>query len=206
MSDQGLVRTYWPVALRPPFDALFAIDDAMRDVVARSTEPALGAIKLAWWRERLEELDQGIVLAEPRLRAVAEELVPRGVTGAMLAGLEDGWVTLLEEERDIERVGARGVKFFEIGARLLGATDPRIDPAGRLFAYEQVARLGLMPGYYPMEEMHMLARHRFPARLRPLTALARLAARDARQSPKLEPEATPGRAFSLLGHRLTGRI
>ena len=44
----------------------------------------------------------------------------------------------------------------------------------------------------------MLAGHRFPRRLRPLTALARLAARDVKQAPAIEPEATPGRAARLL--------
>jgi phytoene synthase len=97
LRDRDLVRLYWPVELRPAFDALFDIDDAMADVVVRSTQPALGAIKLAWWRERLEELDQGKVPAEPRLQAAAAELLPRGISGAELAGLEDAWSALLEQ-------------------------------------------------------------------------------------------------------------
>ena len=52
----------------------------------------------------------------------------------------------------------------------------------------------------------MLARHRFPRPLRPITALARLAARDAKQGPAIEPEATPGRAAALLSHRLFGTV
>ena len=47
MRDRDLVRLYWPVELRPAFDALFAIDDAMADVVASSTQPALGAFYVA---------------------------------------------------------------------------------------------------------------------------------------------------------------
>jgi len=93
-----LVRLYWPAELRPAFDALFAIDDAMADVVVRSTEPRLAAIKLAWWRERLEELDDGKVPAEPRLQAAAEHLLSRGVTGAELSRLEDGWLMALQTE------------------------------------------------------------------------------------------------------------
>src|SRR5215210_353370 len=95
--DRDLVRLHWPVELRPAFDALFDIDDAMGAVVARATEPALAAIKLAWWREQLEELDQGKVPAEPRLRAAAAELVRRGIKGAELTALEAGWATLLDE-------------------------------------------------------------------------------------------------------------
>jgi 15-cis-phytoene synthase len=178
----------------------------MADVVARSTEPALGAIKLAWWRERLQELDQEIVPAEPRLQAAAAELLPRGISGAALAELEDGWATLLEEEPDVERVGTAGAHLFHLAARLLGASHPLIDPAGRLYGYENVARRGLMRMHWPMDELYQLSTHPFPKRLRPLTGLAALAARDARRAPPLEPQGTPGRAFALFRHRLTGRL
>jgi hypothetical protein len=55
-------------------------------------------------------------------------------------------------------------------------------------------------------ELQQLSTHRFPKRLRPLTGLAALAARDARRSPPFEPEATPGRSWALIRHRLTGKI
>ena len=206
MKDRDLVRLYWPVELRPAFDALFGIDDALAEVVTSSTQPALGAIRLAWWREALERLDTNPPPPEPTLQAAAAELLPRGISGKELAGLEDGWATLLDEEPDIERVGERGARLFAIGAKLLGADDEHLDPAGRLYAYELVRRRNLIPAPYPTEEMHMLARHRFPRALRPLTALARLAARDAKQSPALEPEAMPGRAAALLTHRLFGMV
>ena len=206
LTDRDLVRLYWPAELRPAFDALFAIDDALAEVVTSSTEPALGAIRLAWWREALQRLDVNPPPPEPRLRAAAEELLPRGVTGAMLAKLEDGWTTVLEEEPDIERVAERGEKLFDIGARLLGGSDVLVPVAGRLHGYGSVFRRRLFPRHWPMEEMHQLYRHRFPRSLRPLTALARLAVRDAKQSSSVEPEATPGRAAALLSHRLFGIV
>ena len=204
--DRDLVRHYWPVELRPAFDALFGIDDALAEVVMSSTQPALGAIRLAWWREALERLDRNSPPPEPTLQAAATELLPRGVTGAMLGELEDGWATLLDEEPDIERVADRGEKLFAIGARLLGTDDKLVIVAGRLYACESVFRTGQFPAHWPMEEMHQLYRHRFPRGLRPLTGLARLAARDAKRRPNKEPEATPGRAAALLVHRLSGRV
>jgi len=173
-------------------------------VVARATEPALGAIKLAWWRERLEELDQGVVPAETRLRTAAAELLPRGIRGADLAGLEDGWATLLDEEPDVERLLERGARLFALGGRLLGASDPLLNAAGRLYAYESYRSSGSAPLHWPTEELHRLSAHRFPKPLRPLTALAALAARDARRRV-FEPEATPGRSWTLIRHRLTGK-
>jgi phytoene synthase len=206
VSDRDLVRLYWPIELRPAFDALFGIDDALAEVVATSTQPALGAIRLAWWREALERLDIITPPPEPRLQAVASELLPRGISGKELAALEDGWAALLDEQPDLDRVGRRGSFLFVIGAKLLGGSDPRLEAAGRQFAVGQLARQGLMAPQLPREEMKQLSGYRFPSALRPLTALARLAARDVKRAQEIEPEATPGRAVALLSHRLFGTV
>ena len=204
--DRDLVRLYWPAELRPAFDALLDLDDAMAAVVARDTEPAMAAIKLAWWRERLEEIDEGQVPAEPRLRRVAAELLPRGVRGVDLAELTDGWATLLDQEPEVERVAAGGAKLFAIAARLLGAADPLTEPAGRLYGRVNAARRGLTAPASPSDDLKQLSARRVPKRLRPLTALAALAARDLRHPSRLEPETTPGRSWALIRHRMTGRI
>jgi phytoene synthase len=185
---------------------LFGIDDALADVVTSSTQPALGAIRLAWWREALERLDTGSPPPEPRLQAAASQLIPKGIDGTALGALEDGWATLLDEQPDRERIARRGSLLFEIAAKLLGGSDARLAAAGRLFAIEQVVRKHLLAPDHRIEEMRDLAGHRFQPRLRPLTALARLAARDARQSAGIEPEATPGRAVALVSHRLFGTV
>ena len=188
--------------MRPAFDALFDIDDAMADVVAQATQPALGAIKLAWWRERLEELDQGKVPAEPRLRAVAVELLPRRIAGHALAELEQGWATLFQADPDIGAVGNRGAKLFAMAAQLLGSSDREVSAAGRAYAFQQVQRRDLLASPLPENDFPDVA---YPAALRPLTVLGALAARDARRAGR-EPEATPGRALAMLRHRLSGRI
>ena len=201
MRDRDLVRLYWPVALRPAFDALFGIDDALGDVVASSTQPALGAIRLAWWRDALERLDTNPPPAEPRLQAVAAELLPRGVSGVDLARISEGWAALFDEERDVEAIGARGAALFAVGARLLGSDDPQVAEAGRYYAIADVARRGLAP-VLP----NTIAPLRFARALRPLTGLARLGARDLRHGEPFEPEATPSRAAALLHHRWFGTI
>ena len=177
----------------------------MAEVVANSTQPALGAIRLAWWREALQRLDQHPPPAEPRLKAAAAELLPRGVTGAALARLEGGYATLLDEEPDSERLGEGGEALFAIGATLLGADDAMLPLAGRLHFHARAARHGLAA--FPADlGIAKLAGHRFPRILRPLTALARLASRDASKAPRLEPEATPARAAALLAHRWSGVV
>lgn len=197
--DRDLVRLHWPVELRPAFDALFAIDDAMAEVVASATQPALAAIKLAWWREALEKLDNAPPPGEPRLQAVAEHLQPRSVNGAELGGLEDGWLTLLEEEPDQERIRKRGELLFALAARLLGQPSANIGEAGAIWAEADAARRFGRP--LPRTASKLAG----DRRLRPITALTALAMRDIRRGNDLEAEATPGRAWTLLRHRITGR-
>ena len=112
----------------------------MAEVVASSTQPALGAIRLAWWREALERLDHHRPPPEPRLQAAAAELLPRGVTGKDLAAIEEGYATLCDEQPEIDRLGRGGEALFAIGATLLGARDPHLAAAGRLYAFANAAR------------------------------------------------------------------
>ena len=171
----------------------------MGDVVARASQPALAAVKLAWWRERLEELDHGKVPAEPRLQSAARELLPRGLSGADLAALEQGWAALLDERPDAEQALQRGVTLFALASRLLGAEAPSLESAGRLFAAGDLRRRAVaVPGAHVVTKLPP-----FPKALRPLTSLAALARRDL---ARVEPEGTPGRAWTLLRHRLTGRV
>jgi phytoene synthase len=206
LKDRDLVRLYWPAELRPAFDALFAIDDALAEVVASSSQPALGAIRLAWWREALERLDTSPPPPEPGLQAVAAELLPRGIGGNELAGLEAGWAALLEEIPDVAAAGERGTLLFELGARLLGVefSDETIGTAGRLFARVNAGRRGFIE---IGPETAEFGPSRIARRIRPLTAFAALAVRDLRKGgPPFEPEATPGRAITLIRHRLSGII
>ena len=180
---------------------MFAIDDALGEIVASASQPALGAIRLAWWRDALERLDTSPPPPEPRLQAVAAELLTRGVRGCDLAGISEGWAALFEEHRDAEAIGARGAALFAVGAKLLGANHPGLEQAGRWFALADAARRGLAP-VLPVD----ISPIGFPRALRPLTALARLAVRDLNHGEPFEPEATPGRAGALFAHRWTGKV
>ncbi len=203
-ADRELALLHAPSRVRVAFRALFAIDSAMGDIVARSTDPGLGRIKLAWWREQLEALDSHPPPAEPRLEAVAGHLRPMGIGGAELAELEAGWATLLDAELDPALVAGRGALVFRIGGRLLGSTDPRLGEAGALYALASVGRRGVPELFEPArEQLETLRGHRFERRARPLTMLARAAARDL---DRTEPEGCRARAAAMLAHRWSGRI
>src|SRR5436309_13774837 len=134
-ADLGLALTYVPLRDRGAVAGLCAIDAAMGDVVRTTSEPMLGPIRLAWWRERLEEIDAGgEAPAEPRLQAVARDLIPRGITGADLAALERGWLRLFDpfpwDAQTAEAIWFRGRLLFGLGARILDRSDDAIQNAG----------------------------------------------------------------------------
>jgi phytoene synthase len=197
--------------------ALFRISAAMGDVLRTTSEPMIARIRLAWWRERLEELRDGSPApAEPRLLAAQQLLLPRGVAGADLAELETGWARMLEPfPWDIETkegIWFRGVKAFGLAARLLGHPDERLQQAGGLWALVDAARhcSDAETRERLMTRAGTIARglkgKKFAARIRPLSALAALAIRDTERGQPFEREGTPGRAFRVFRHMLTGRL
>ena len=64
--DRYLATLYAPSAARPGLFALHALDLEMAAVVRSTTEPMLGEIRLAWWREQLDKLDRQAPPAQPK--------------------------------------------------------------------------------------------------------------------------------------------
>jgi 15-cis-phytoene synthase len=216
-ADLGLALTYAPVRERAALAALFAIDRAMGDVVRTTKETLLGPVRLAWWRERLEDLDAGISApAEPRLVAVERQLLPRGVSGRDIAGLEGGWLRLFDPfpwgSETSEAIWFRGNLLFGLAAKVVNQPDPRIQTAGGLWALADAARhcSDAVSRKLLLDQSRTFARgiagERFPTALRPLSALAAVAIRDARRGEPMEAEGTPGRAAAMLRHRFTGKL
>lgn len=216
-ADLGLALTYVPLRNRGALAALFAIDRAMGDVVRTTKEPMLGPIRLAWWREQLEELDRATgAPAEPRLEAVERELLPRGISGRDIAGLEDGWLRLFDpfpwSIETSEGIWLRGNLLFALGARALGDQNEAIQSAGGLWALVDVARhltdadsREILLGQARAFSME-LAGTSFASKLRPLTMLSALAMRDCRKGEPFEAEGTPRRVAAMLRHRFSGRL
>ena len=179
--------------------------------MSTSTDPNLGAIRLAWWRERLEELDQGLkALAEPRLQPIARELLPRGVTGTELSRLEDAWLPMLEPfpwgVAQADGLILRGRILFGIGARLLGSDAGECEAEGAFWSLADGAVHISDPESREVLQRAAGAklaecRGRSPRGLRPLTVLAALAAADlVREASGL------GRLSAAVRHRLAGTL
>jgi phytoene synthase len=171
-------------------------------VVSTTTEPALGAIRLAWWRERLEELGAGAVPAEPRLDAIARQLIGRGISGAELSKLEDAWLPLLEpfpwSEPQAEGLQLRGRILFWVGARLLGGDPKDAEAAGAFWSLVDGANHCSDPDsrdYLLAIARGLALPRRTPRQLRPLTVLAAVSASEVLGA---------SRGMAALTHRLRG--
>lgn len=216
-----------PAPTRPALTALFALDERLGAIVASTTEPIIGLMRLAWWREALERLTRDAAPAEPLLRRLAQDVVPRGVAGAMLAGIEDGWAALLDGDGDaaaIARHGReRGGMLFRCAWRLLASPTSLPLNGPRPYNIEGVgASLGEgwaladLGHRHSLPEVRAEARRqaravfdgmtstRWPAAVRPLAALAALARRDAR-AEDARAQGSPGRMLRMLAMRITGR-
>ncbi|PAX08471.1 squalene/phytoene synthase family protein [Sphingomonas lenta] len=207
--DRALILTYTPPASRPGLEALLALDDTLGRILRTTREPMVGQMRLTWWFEALERLDREPPPAEPVLRALAGEVLPRGVTGTTLAGMVEGWEVLLEEPlgetalRTFAR--ERGGRLFRAAAAVSGAADEQAAVAGEGWALADLAS--------NLSDRQVAARARELARARlveamgwrwsragrALGALALLARFD------LEGGSGAGRVGRLLLHRLTGR-
>lgn len=195
-----------PASIRPAFATLWNLDLALADVVATTTEPALGAIRLAWWRERLEELDGGAAPPEPRLSAIARQLLGRGISGSELSRLEDAWLPLLDPfpwgDAQADGLSLRGRLLFGIGARLLGGAAGDAESAGALWSLADAAQH--LSDRRSRETLLDRARKialpdRVPKALRPLTILAAVAAYDLAGA-----KSGVGRVAAALAHRTLG--
>lgn len=198
---------------RGGLSALFAFDERLGGIVSSTSEPMIGLMRLAWWREALEKLDRDPAPAEPLLGLIADNALPRGITGASLAAIEDGWAALLDGEPDAEAIARhgreRGANLFRAAAALLGADDARLATAGEVWA---LADLGYRHSN-PQARDSALARARSLAAAmssgpwapaaRPLAALFVLARRDALAQRRAQ--GAPGRLLRMLALRVTGR-
>lgn len=217
--ERRLALSYVPAAQRDAMATLWTLDTTIGAAIAGGSQPLVKSIKLAWWRERLDELGSIPPPPEPVLQAVARDLLPLGIDGARLAAMIEGWEVLASAERlGPEELAAyaewRGGLLFHLSARLLGdaGADPVIGAAGRGWALVDLARRSsdqadATAALAAASEIFAVnGPGRWPGHMRVLGMLTMLARRDATASPAaLERQGSPGRMLRMFHHRLTGR-
>jgi phytoene synthase len=199
---QRLALSYAPGAAKPATLAVFALDARLGQAVRQASEPIMGQMRLAWWRDQL-----GLA---PAARERSDELV-RALDA--LAGREpelielvDGWEELLAEQLDV-RAYAQG-RAAGFGALATRDSAERARQAGRVFALgDLAANLG------PADERRLVTeeaaneparRGSLPRALRSLTVLEALARRSLARggTPLLDG---PGAMLTALRLGIVGR-
>jgi phytoene synthase len=217
--ERRLALSYAPAARRAGLAALWNLDAAIGSAIAGGTQPLVKSIKLAWWRERLDELAIAGVPAEPALQAAARELLPAGVDGARLAAITEGWDVLASADHlgpnELELYSARrGGLLFRLSAVLLGGheSEPVLVSAGRAWALVDLARRSSDPEEAARALVAAAAALDdspvgvWPRHLRSLGMLAMLARRDAASRvAALERQGSPARILRMIRHRFTGQ-
>jgi phytoene synthase len=186
-------------------------------IVAAAREPTIGAMRLLWWRDALEALDRTKAPAEPLLGALAREVLARGIDGATLAAIEEGWAALLDDEEPgdeaiLLHARARGGRLFAACAALLGERMEDIAAAGEAWALADLGHRLRNPDARTFARAQAAARlsnvaiTRWPVRLRSLGLLTLLAGKDARMPAGMaRRQGSPRRVLRAMLYGLTGR-
>ena len=200
-----LALSYAPSLARQATLALLALDERMAKMLRAAREPLATQLRLAWWRETLEQPRTEWPRGDPILDALRGWREP-----AALAPLANGWEALLAERLTptviADFVDGRGQAFAGL-AREFGA-EPAEDAAqaARVWALADLAanisdgdERELVVAYGRRQTMPRLSPY-----LRPLAILAGLGARALEQggTPLL---AGPGSALMALRIGMTGR-
>jgi 15-cis-phytoene synthase len=135
--DRAFALGHVPSAHRRTVAALWALDEQLGAIVASSTQPMVGQMRLLWWREALEAGVSG----HPVLEAMTS-VFERGIDAEALGTMIDGWEELLEplplSEVQLTAFAAqRGSQLFTLTAQICDVTCP--DEAGAGWALADFA-------------------------------------------------------------------
>ena len=181
--EAGLALAWSPAKLHGALSTFLQLDRRLARIVARTTEPMLGQMRLAWWRDAFGQSPA----ARPRGDAVLDGISQhwQGREAALIA-LVDGWEVLIGSEQ----LGPREVDSFAAGRAapflaLIGDADEaarrRVEQAARCWALADV-----VTGISNLQERNVfldaacsipLPHGRLPSEMRGLAVLEALARR-----------------------------
>ena len=212
--ERALALSYATAARRDALRALWALDERFGAIVAGTSEPLIGAMRLLWWREALER-PAGDAPDEPLLRAIDALVRPIGIEGEEIGAMAKGWDALLETPLGAEQIERfareRGGRLFALSAQVLGEESAWLAVEGEGWALVDLARRtgGASLAALALERARATLERqkspRWPRGLRPLGALAVLARADARSAGALKRRGSPARVARMLWLRIGGK-
>jgi 15-cis-phytoene synthase len=126
--DRQLALGYAGARLRPALETLWALDEALGQVVQATREPILGQLRLAWWRDQISNVHGSVTPVDPVLVRLTATFDDRS-DFAELSGLADAWTSLLGDLPLSDGVltqyaAGRGALLFRVAAKHVGAQIP----------------------------------------------------------------------------------
>ena len=216
--ERELALSYAPREAREHLRTLWLVDERFGAIVAGTTDPIIGEMRLLWWRDALAAVARED-RAEPLLERVKSAMNENGRDGAEWGAMAEGWHALLQEpvqEAELERFARdRGARLFSLSEGLLdpasGLPDTVIEDAGKAWALTdlsfrhsnpETARLARSIASAHLEGINPAT---WPKSLRPLGALTLLAVKDARSAGSARRQGAPGRVMRMLAYRIFAR-
>jgi 15-cis-phytoene synthase len=177
-----LALAYAPGPARLAWLALLSLDARLAAVVRGASEPLIGQIRLAWWRERLSEPSSNWPAGEPLLALLREW----GGGHEALRPMVDGWEILLGEaplsaEAFAEAAAGRAACAVALAERLgLHRNRAQVARVAREWALADFAAKVGDPRELAVLEglVQDTGRARLPRSMRPLVVLHGLARRS----------------------------
>jgi len=133
--------------------SLYAFNDELARIAPAVSNPLMGEIRLAWWREALDEISVGGRL---RRHPVVEALAGVAQRGRLqmtaLYGMIEARTGDLDAEPFADAVGlytyldATAGALMALASGILGATDPQVAAAGRAWGVAGLARSHWLTG------------------------------------------------------------
>lgn len=139
--EAGLALAWTPQKVRGALTTALQLDRRLARIVARTTEPMLGQMRLAWWREALGKP----VADRPRGDAVLDAIGEHWQGGEeRLVAMVDGWEVLVTAEQlgpaEAEAFGTGRAAFFNaLHDERDAATGQRVAAAGLRWALADAA-------------------------------------------------------------------
>ncbi|MEJ6009001.1 hypothetical protein [Novosphingobium aquae] len=200
-----LALAYAPGPAKPAWLSFLSLDTRLAGLLRQARDPVLAQIRLAWWRERLEQAPCDRPRGEPLLARFADW--PDG--GSALSPLVDGWEALLGDPplplaalESFAQGRAAGISAL---AACMGLADPAPDLARSWAMADLACHLG-----DPREQALALkgladcpAPAGLPRALRPLLVLQRVSTRAARKGGAAHLT-TPAALFTAMRAGLLG--
>lgn len=216
--ERELALSYAPREACEHLRALWLVDERFGAIVAGTTDPIIGEMRLLWWREALAAVSRED-RAEPLLERVKAAIDETGGDGAEWGAMAEGWHALLQEpiqQAELDRFARdRGARLFSLSAGLLdhapGPPLTVIEDAGKAWALTdlsfrhsnpETSRLARSIARALLEGIDPAA---WPKSLRTLGVLTVLARRDSRSGAFARRQGAPGRVMRMLSYRIFGR-